>query len=151
MFATYHFQFRYLDIEKFYVIRNRMIVRYPIDSRRLITQIKTCQLSVVRAIFESTNMDNIREYYIFDFTGRRFIIRDTLNHTFTSQELMDWIHQLEMKSKITHGDFVRVYTIKQNRTFRDIATEKEVYFLNYFHTFIDNRCPDLFVNFKRSW
>lgn len=151
MFATYHFQLRYLDIEKFCLIQNQTVTRYTIENRRLINQIKSYQLPVTRAIFERINADNVKEYYIFDFTGRRFIIRDTLNRAFTSQELIEWIHVLESRMKITHGDFVRVYTIKTSRTFRDVVTDQETYFLNYLYTLIDNRCPELFINFKRSW
>lgn len=151
MFAVYHFHMRYLDIEKFYLIRQQNVSSHTLDNRRLINQIKSYQLPVTRAIFERVNEDNIKEYYVFDFTGRRFIVRDTLNRTLTSQSLIDWLHEIESRAKITHGDFVRVYTVKPSRIFRDIVTDRECYFLNYLYTVIDKRCPELFINFKRSW
>lgn len=151
MFATYHFQFHYLDARKFYLIKHGQATLTRQMNRQLINQIKSCQLPIVRAIFERVNDYNIKEYYIFDFTGRRFVIKDTLNRGFTSEGLVQWIMEFEKRTKITHGDFVRMYTIKNSRTFRDVVTDKEVYFLNYLYHFIDNHCPDLFINFKRSW
>lgn len=151
MFATYHIQFHYLDIRKFSVVKNAHATSTTLTNRQLINQIKSCQLPVVRAIFERVNPENVKEYYIFDFTGRRFVIKDTLNREFSSENLVNWIAEFERKSKVTHGDFVRMYAMKKSRTFRDVVTEKESYFLNFLYHFIDTQHPDLFINFKRSW